>query len=354
MQLSFKNLTIPQLKDAFSTLGEPSFRWKQVLKWVYQKRVDRFDQMSNVSKKTRQVLAGHFRLFKLDVSNLLISRKNDAAKFGFRLRDNAIIESVLLYDKNRRTACISSQLGCGLGCTFCETGKMGFFRNLSQEEILGQLIGINDYLESRGDKLLSNIVFMGMGEALSNYANFRAAVEIIMDENGFCFGGRKITVSTAGVVPSIKRLMKENLNLGLAISLNSWNNKSRSRIMPVNRKYPIETLIKIAQEYFQTTGRRVTFEYVVIEGHNDGNDAVEGILRLLNGVTCKINLIPANPCSAYGDISSSERKISDMAQKLSAGGINATIRKSRGRDICGACGQLSSTESICVYKNAKV
>ncbi|MBD3346773.1 MAG: 23S rRNA (adenine(2503)-C(2))-methyltransferase RlmN [Chitinivibrionales bacterium] len=341
---SFTNLTLSEVQEAFASMGEPAFRWKQVVKWVYQKRIACFDDMTNVAKKSRRLLDQRFSLSKLPVSNRVVSRYKDAVKFGFTLSDGAVIESVLLYDKNRRTICVSSQLGCGLGCTFCETGTMGFIRNLSQGEILGQIIGTNDYLDSQGDKSITNIVFMGMGEALSNYANFRSAVEIIMNENGFGLGGRKITVSTAGVVPSIEKLLKEGLNLGLAISLNSYNNEKRSRIMPVNTTYPLESVIKAAQKYFDRTGRRVTFEYVVVEGENDSNEAVNALAELLKNVTCKINLIPVNACSSRFLSAPTDRKINELAQKLLSRGLFVTIRKSRGQDISGACGQLSSTK----------
>lgn len=340
MLINLKNLGCRQLKEQLDSLGEPSFRYTQIMKWIYQKRVDEFDQMTNIAKATRERLKEQFTLQKLPVRAVAVSKQKDAVKFGFGLHDNpTIIESVLLYDRHRRTACISSQLGCGLGCVFCETGKQGFERNLTLEEVMGQLIGINDYLEQNGDKPITNIVFMGMGEALSNWEVFRAAIDIIMAEEALNIGGRKITVSTAGVVPSIDRLIAEDLNLGLAISLNTYRNDKRTRIMPINKTYPIESLVSAARRYFEATGRRVTFEYVVIAGENDTPEAAQSLGRLLGNLACKINLIPINS-SDKALVPPSSQKLESFADSLRQYGMGVTVRTSRGRDISGACGQL--------------
>ncbi len=337
---NLKNLTPGQVEDVLSERGEPKFRSGQIMKWLYQKRVDSFDQMTNVAKSTREKLSREFTVRKLPAAARVTSKRGDAIKFGFGLHESdTIIESVLLYDRNRRTACLSSQLGCGLGCVFCETGKQGFTRNLTLEEITGQLIGINDYLESRGDKPVTNIVFMGMGEALSNFAVFRQAIEIFMARDAFNLGGRRITVSTAGVVPSIDRLIQEDLNLGLAISLNTYSNEKRDMIMPVNTTYPIESLVDAARRYFDATGRRVTFEYVVIQGENDTPEAARALVKYLRNVTCKINVIPINSLDNSLRPPSVE-KLQAFAEMLRSYGLGVTVRTSRGRDISGACGQL--------------
>ena len=242
-----KNLPLPDLRQAIIDLDEPKFRAQQIIKWIYQKRVGSFAAMKNVAKDTREKLARTFIIDKLEPVRVIESLRHDAVKFGFKLIHSPhVAESVLLIDDERRTACLSSQLGCGLGCTFCETGKLGFIRNLTQEEIIGQLIGINDYCAAQNDKLVSNIVFMGMGEALSNFDNFRSSLAIIMDSDCFTIGARRITVSTAGVIQSIERLIAEDLTIGLAISLNHYSNEKRSAIMPVNKKYPIEELVAAA------------------------------------------------------------------------------------------------------------
>jgi len=341
-ELTFlKDLTFAEIRDRLTGLGEPAFRAKQVIKWIYQKRVDSFDAMDNIPKTSRLRYRELFSIAKLPVAACIESRNRDAVKFAFDLgNEDGAVESVLLYDDDRRTACLSSQLGCGLGCVFCTTATLGFIRNLTQAEIIGQLIGINDYLAAHGDKLVTNLVFMGMGEALSNFDNFKRSLDIMMAEDGFNIGGRRITVSTAGVVPSIKRLMQEDLNIGLAISLNTYSNQKRNTIMPINRKHPIEELVTIACEYFNKTGRRVTFEYVVIDGENNTPQAADSLKRLLKDVTCKINLIPVNPCLSNDFGIPSDSSIDRFSNQLHERGLSVTIRKSRGRDISGACGQL--------------
>jgi len=323
-------------------MGEQKFRAKQILKWVYQKRLSDFNDMTNMPKTLRSTLAEKSCIDKLEPYAVLESSKGDAVKFGFALPGAGhVVESVLLIDDDRRTACVSSQLGCGLGCTFCETAKLGFIRNLTQGEIIGQLTGINDYLAGKGDKLVTNIVFMGMGEALSNFDNFISSLKIIMHEDAFNIGARRITVSTAGVIPSIEKLMKEDLTIGLAISLNAWNNGLRSQYMPINKKYPIEQLVQIAKRYHNKTGRRVTFEYVLIHGVTDTDEAAASLEKLLGGFPCKINLIPVNPVNAVSCASPGEQQVDRFAGKLHARNLSATIRRSRGQDIMGACGQLT-------------
>jgi len=340
--IRLKNMSPGELAEQIRSTGEPAFRANQVIKWVYQKRVDSFEEMKNVSKATRRMLAGKFTIEKLPVAAVLPSPRGDAVKFGFALRgDPYIIESVLLFDGDRHTACLSSQLGCSLGCTFCETGNLGFIRNLTQEEIIGQLIGINDYCGKMGERLVTNIVFMGMGEALSNFEAFRASLAVIMNEECFNIGGRRITVSTAGVIPSIERLMREDLAIGLAISLNGYSNEGRSAVMPINKKYPIETLTAIAARYFKKTGRRVTFEYIVIQGETDTPEAAQSLLKLIGSLPCKINLIPLNPPPGKPGTPSQEELIRFL-ERLHGLGLAATIRAGRGRDIGGACGQLTA------------
>ena len=335
-----------QLEDFVLAMGEQKFRAKQIFKWVYQKRLPDFSDMTNMPKTLRSALAERADIDKLELRHILESSYGDAVKFGFLLTgSDYIAESVLLIDGDRRTACVSSQLGCGLGCAFCETAKLGFIRNLTQAEIVGQIIGINDYLAAKGDKLVTNVVFMGMGEALSNFDNFIASLGVIMHEDAFNIGARRITVSTAGVVPSIERLMKEDLTIGLAISLNAWNNEARGEYMPINRKYPIEDLTAIAKRYYNKTGRRVTFEYVLIDGVTDTLEAAGALQKLLGGFPCKINLIPVNPLgdnTAAGKFKSpDDREVDRFSDELHARGLSATIRRSRGQDIMGACGQLT-------------
>ncbi len=344
IKVRLKELSLAQIESFMQNMGLQKFRARQVFKWLYQKRVGSFDEMTNMSKDVRTMLHDNCSIGKLSPHYILESNIGDAVKFGFALDNSShIIESVLLIDDKRRTACLSSQVGCGLGCSFCETGKLGFIRNLSQEEIIGQLIGIDDYLCSRGDKLVTNIVFMGMGEALSNFDRFRSSLDIIMSEDGFNIGARRITVSTAGVVPSIERLMKEDLTIGLAISLNAWNNELRDSYMPINRKYPIEELVEIAKRYFHKTGRRVTFEYVVIESVTDTLEAARALQTLLGSFPCKVNLIPLNSAGNINVRSPDDSVVDRFAVELHRRGLAATVRRSRGQDIMGACGQLTAS-----------
>ncbi|MBD3393419.1 MAG: 23S rRNA (adenine(2503)-C(2))-methyltransferase RlmN [Chitinivibrionales bacterium] len=335
------DLSLAGLRDALERRGEPTFRWKQIAKWLYQKRVESFDRMTNVSKATRAGLAEAFRLEKLTEEYRRVSRNGDAVKFGFHAGED-IIETVVLYDRERRTACVSSQLGCGLKCAFCETGRMGFIRNLSLHEITGQLIAVNDYLAQAGDKSITRVVFMGMGEALSNFDAFRDAVGIICDENGLGLAPKRITVSTAGVVPSIRRLMGSGLGVGLAISLNTYNDEKRNAIMPINGTYPIAELIGAGEEYTRSTGADLTFEYVVVHGDNDTPEAVRALVRLLARVPCKLNLIPINPgTDTPSPATPSAEDLRAFADALYKKGVTVTRRTSRGQDIFGACGQLA-------------
>jgi 23S rRNA (adenine2503-C2)-methyltransferase len=340
--IQLKNLTLPQLEEFVLSIGEAKFRALQIFKWIYQKRFSSFDSMTNMPKNLRVALSERASIDKLVPVRILESSLGDAVKFGFALVESPhIVESVLLIDGVRRTACVSSQLGCGLGCVFCETAKLGFVRNLTQAEIIGQIVGINDYLAEKGDKPVTNVVFMGMGEALGNFENFRSTLDIIMHEGAFCLGARRITVSTAGVIPYIERLIGEDLSIGLAISLNAWNNEMRSAMMPINRTYPIERLTEVARRYHGKTGRRVTFEYILIEGETDTRDAAEALQRLLGGFPCKINLIPVNAGGNKRFTAPNSRKTDDFAEELHKRGLSATIRRSRGQDIFGACGQLA-------------
>ncbi len=336
------NLSLEKLKDILKEADFESYRYDQLLYWLYKKRVDSYDAMTNFPKKARLLLQEKYDIGKLPVAYLLESKNDDAVKFGFEAGDNKnIIESVLLYNDKRRSLCISSQLGCALGCVFCETGTMGFIRNLTQHEVLGQVIAANDYLTDHSDKLVSNVVYMGMGEALHNFDTFVSSVKTLMDENCFGIGGRKITVSTAGVIPSIEKLIETDLNVNLAVSLNSYSNEKRNILMPINKKYPIERLVETTTAFHRQTGRKLTFEYVQIAGENDTEEAVTALVKLLRNVPCKFNIISLNSCSDTNFNVPSMEQIDKFAASLAENGIAVTVRKSRGSDICGACGQLA-------------
>ncbi len=342
------DLSIDELTAMLKTHGQPAFRTKQLIAWLWQRRVNSIDAMSDQSAAFRAQLAQEYALGRLAPVAVLASKEGDAVKFGFTSRDNWTIESVLLIDGDRRSLCVSSQIGCGMGCVFCRTGKLGFIRNLSIGEILGQIAAVNTWLADTGDsRPVTNLIFMGMGEALLNYKNFRAALAIIQHEQGFFIGGRKITVSTSGVVPAIRRFAAEGLNVGIAISLNSYNDEKRSAVMPVNRRWPIAELVKTAKEFVAATKCDVTFEYVVIKGENDSDEAARAVIGYLRGFNCKVNLIPLNPVGDDNALQAPVMAAVDaFGLKLSNAGLTVTVRKSRGRDIDGACGQLTSEKMV--------
>jgi 23S rRNA (adenine2503-C2)-methyltransferase len=345
-QRPLTDLSIIEIAGMLKTFKEPAFRASQIINWLYDKRVNHIDEMLNLSKAFRQKMADSYYIKKLQIHEVKESANNDAVKFAFRTgkNDTDIIESVILADGNRRTACVSSQLGCALGCVYCKTGTMGFIRNLAQYEILGQLIAMNDWLSIKDGSRISNIVFMGMGEALSNFDTFVSSMEIIRHAECFNIGRQRITVSTAGVVPSIQKLGESGLDVGLAISLNTYNDERRNTIMPVNKKWPIATLIQAARAYHRKTHADITFEYVVVENENDTPEAVMVLSDLLGGLVCKINLIPLNPSDPSLAMSEpGEDRLNEFGRSLADNGLTVTVRKSRGRDIDGACGQLAGS-----------
>lgn len=342
---NIRDITLDELKQFLDSNSLPKFRFSQIVKWLYEKEVQSFDEMKNIPSAIKDSLAENFSINTLKVKYQLESTIDSTVKFGLETIDGKIIESVILVDGKRRTLCVSSQVGCALGCVFCETGKMGFIRDLTPSEILNQIICANSFLTKKNDKKITNLVFMGMGEALFNFENFVNAINIITDENCFAIGGRKITVSTAGVIPSIKKLQDSNLNIGLAISLNSFNDEERDRVMPINKKYPIKELINAADFFSKEKNRRVTFEYVVINNSNETKDAANELIKLLKGKPFKINLIPINPYTENSLKPPTNMRLNIFAEQLTNAGLTVTIRKSHGQDISGACGQLAGKNS---------
>lgn len=336
-----RNFDIETLTERLASLGEPPFRARQIAQWVYLKRIDSFDEMTNISKKTRQILSEQYVLRKPAVASTLVASAGDAVKFGLSLPEtNMLTESVLLFDRARRTICVSSQLGCGLGCTFCATASMGLVRNLTHEEVIGQLVTANDYLVHTKDKLVTHVVFMGMGEALANFDVFSSVCRVITNPEGMRLAAKRITVSTAGVVPSIDRLTREGPPVNLAISLNEYNDERRSAIMPVNRNYPLGPLLEAARRFTKAGMGELTFEYVVRRGENDDAKAIASLTRLLHGIDCRINCIPLNDTSRGEGRSPEFEAVQQFARDLHARGLSTTVRRSRGSDISGACGQL--------------
>lgn len=327
------------LADLLAGWGEPRFRAKQLVEWLYSRRVDSFEAMSNLPKSLRDRLAAETTLGVL----ALEAEENSAdgtIKRLYRLHDGQLIESVLMeYDDERRTACISTQAGCAMGCVFCATGQMGFARHLTAAEIFEQALFFARDLEARGDRL-SNIVLMGMGEPFHNYDASIEAVRRLMRDLGI--GARHITVSTVGLVPMIRRFADEGLQVKLAVSLHAATDAEREALLPVNKRYPLSELIPACYEYVEKTGRRMSFEWTLIQGENDTPEQAHALGKLLKGLHCHVNVIPLNLTSGYHGGPSAQGRIDTFIALLGEYGIPATVRIRRGIDINAGCGQLKS------------
>lgn len=324
-----------ELELLVEELGESRYRAEQIMRWIYQRDVATIDEMTNLSKALRDRLSGFAAVERLGVE--AEERSADGTrKYLFRLRDGATIESVLIPDGPRRTACISSQAGCGIGCPFCATGLGGLVRNLHAGEIVDQILAIQRLSGER----VSHVVFMGMGEPFANYAQVIKAARLLSDRHGVGIGARHLTISTSGVVPAIRRFAREGVQFGLAISLHAATDEVRDVLVPLNRKYPIAELLEACREYIALTNRRVTFEYVMIRDVNDGPDQARRLAELLQGMLCHVNLIPLNSVPEIGLARSTPEVISRFAEVVEKSGIEVTIRRERGGDIQAACGQL--------------
>jgi len=325
------------LKERFDA---PAYRATQLFKWIYQRGLRDFSLMSDITKGLRQEFAGVFVLPALAAETCELSR-DGTRKYLFRLADGKLVETVMIKQPSRMTLCVSTQVGCGMGCTFCRTGTMKFVRNLRAAEIVGQVLAVLEDSRRFGDTF-SNIVFMGMGEPLHNYVNVVRSARILTDHNGLKIAPRKITVSTSGLVPRIEKFMQEGLDLSLAVSLNATTDEVRSQIMPVNRRYPLEDLLRCLRELPLKRRRKITMEYVLIDGVNDSDADLKRLPRLLHGIPVKLNLIPYNENAGLGFGAPGRDKLMRWQDTLVKKGINATIRWSKGTDIRAACGQLAT------------
>lgn len=332
-------LSFAQLADFLSDLGEERYRARQIWDWMYERRVGSIDDMKNLPRSTVNTLAATASLGELEVAASQASRDGTVKRLH-RLHDGQLIESVLMpYDDKRLTACISSQAGCGLGCVFCATGQMGFSRHLTATEIFEQAMLFARELASRGERL-SNVVFMGMGEPFHNYAATLDATRQLMDRLNI--GARHITISTVGLAPQIRQFADEGLQVKLAISLHKTDDAERSRLMPVNRRWNIETLLAACRYYVEKTNRRITFEWAAIAGENDTAAEAERLGELLTGLLCHVNIIPLNPTSQFGGAPAGSARIAEFRQILNRHGIGSSVRVRRGIDIDAGCGQLKS------------
>ena len=330
-----------------STLGLPPFRARQLIQWVHRRRVKTFDVMTDISMMVREQLAEHYHIGRPEVSTVQLS-EDGTRKFLLKLKDGAAVETVLIKQPKRYTLCVSSQVGCAIGCKFCRTGLMGLKRHLTTSEIVGQVLTVKDYVVEHGlslaedGELFRNIVFMGRGEPLHNYDNVVRAVRLLNDGLGLNFSSRKITVSTSGLVPAIRDFGEQDVPANLAVSLNATTDEVRTALIPINKKYPLEDLLRTLRELPLAGRRRVTMEYVMLSGVNDTDADLGRIPKLLHGIPSKLNLIPYNDNTGLGFKSPSRDTIEKWHKTLLGQGINTTVRWSKGLDISAACGQLAS------------
>ena len=340
MPADIKSMYEDELKEEFAKMGEPAYRAGQVYKWLHE-GVKSFDEMTNISKKLRERLMENYYISNAAIEKKLISAYDDTKKYLFSFSDGEMVESVLMKYHHGYTSCISTQVGCKMGCTFCATGKSGFSRNLTASEMLAQL-----QAEQQDNHIrISNIVLMGMGEPLDNFENVIRFLKLVSSENGMNIGMRHISLSTCGIVPKIYELADMKLQLTLSVSLHAPNDQIRSRTMPVNRKYNIDELLKACQYYVRQTNRRISFEYAMIDGVNDSVANAEELAKRLKGILSHVNLIPVNAVKGTGYEKSKKESIKRFIAVLERAGITATVRRTLGSDINASCGQLRRSVS---------
>ena len=331
------------LEELFTAIGEQKFRATQVMKWIHQMGVTDIREMNNISKDLRNKLIEMSCIKNLEVAQDLIS-KDGTRKWLLRLADGNHIETVFIPEEDRGTLCVSSQVGCALDCSFCSTGRQGFNRNLSTAEIISQVWLASQLLEEekKPGRKITNVVMMGMGEPLLNFDNVVRAVRIMMDDFAYGLSKRRVTVSTAGVVPAMDRL-GDTLDMRLAVSLHATNDKLRDELVPVNKKYPLQELMAACRRFIdkQNSRSRITFEYVLLEGVNDQPEQARELIKLLKGIPTLMNLIPFNPFEGSGYRTSSNKAVSRFSEILHNAGMTTVVRKTRGDDIDAACGQLA-------------
>lgn len=332
-----KELSPEELEEVFKGWGQSRFHVRQILSWIYKKGVKDFSQMTDVSADLRNRLKANFYLCGLNLVKTLKSR-DGTTKFLLALEDKNLIEAVIIPAQARITGCVSTQAGCKFACRFCASGLAGFKRNLTAEEMLDEVLYLKDNSE---DKRLTHLVFMGLGEPLDNYDNVIKAIRTINSSDGLNIGARRITVSTCGLIPQIKKLADENLQIELSVSLHSANDRTRSEIMPINKKHPLKELILACRDYIKKTNRQVTFEYILIKGLNSDLQSALDLSNILKGLKlCKVNIIPANPIRECSVEPPNKLEILLFRNCLLKHGLDATLRKLRGQDIEAACGQL--------------
>ncbi len=335
-----RKLTEGEIKVALEGSGEKPFRAKQIYEWLWQKSAQSFDEMTNLSKDFRTWLKENFWLRPITIATE--QRSNDGTiKVAFRLYDNHLVEGVLIPTEDRMTACISSQVGCSLTCKFCATGYMDRIRNLDAGEIYDQVVFINRIAQANYQQHLSNIVYMGMGEPMLNYANVLQSVEHLTSESGLNMSPKRITVSTAGVAKMIKKLGDDNVKFNLALSLHAANDEKRNQIMPINESNSLEALREALKYYFQKTKNKVTYEYIVFHKFNDTLKDAEELHQFTKHLPAKVNVIEYNPIAEANFMNTDEQTLNKFCSYLDKKGVNVHLRRSRGKDIDAACGQLA-------------
>src|SRR3972149_2337318 len=349
-RFNLKGRSLQEIEGLVESLGEKPYRARQIYEWVFQKEVSGIGEMTNLSFSLRNRLSELAFLTRLSIADKRTS-SDGTSKYLFILEDGNSIESVLIPDEDRLTLCISTQVGCKLNCTFCLTGKGGFIRNLSHYEIIEQILSVqreirpplSPLLAKEGNGVvgdITNVVLMGMGEPLDNYDAVIKSINTMISPHGLKIPAKRITLSTSGLIPEIKKLAKENLKINLAVSLNASDNETRDKIMPLSKKYPIEDLLKTLKEYPLPPNRRITFEYVMIKRLNDSIEDAKKLSNILKGIKCKINLIPFNSYEGVDYEAPDYKNVEDFRNILISQHYTTIIRKSKGADISAACGQL--------------
>lgn len=331
-----KSLTCEELAEELKKISLPAFRARQIYQWIHEKTADSFDDMTNISKELRGTLKERFQWVTLSAVDVRISQADQTRKYLFALPDGHVIESVLMKYKYGNSVCISSQVGCRMGCRFCASTLDGLERNLCPSEMLEQIYRIQKDIGER----ISHVVVMGSGEPLDNYDNFIRFIRLLTCEGGLNISQRNVTVSTCGIVPGIRRLAREHLQITLALSLHAPNDEVRRTLMPSANTYHLADILAACQEYFEVTGRRVTFEYSLVKNVNDNLTEAKALVNLIKDMHGHVNLIPVNPVKERNYVQSDPKSVQEFKNYLEKNGIHVTIRREMGRDIGGACGQL--------------
>ena len=340
MAKDIRSMNLEELQEELLILGEKKYVASQIYSWLHKHLVSSFDEMTNISKNLREKLKKNYYISDCTIEKKLVSVYDETVKYLFRLSDGELIESVVMKYKYGRTICVSSQVGCRMGCKFCASGIAGFVRNLLPGEILAQIYTAQKDLGVR----ISHVVMMGVGEPLDNFDNVIRFLELISDENGQNLGMRNISLSTCGVVSGIYKLLEKKLQLTLSISLHAPSDEIRNKTMPVNSKWNIETLLSACRDYTKATNRRISFEYAIISGVNDSDECALLLSKKLKGMLCHVNLIPVNSVKERDFVKSSNERINSFIRILEKNGINVTVRRTLGSDINASCGQLRRGE----------